>query len=172
MTIRARVLPSLVLVLVLSACSGDGDGDGAEQATAGDDGPTYEQVREAYVEQASAVCEEADAAFAALPTPTTPASFGPYVQDTVRIAETAQAELSALTPPERDRAELQREVLDPFAALVSDGRAFAERVAAAGTDQVQLLALLSEQPTSADIDLELLRSYGLGTCADAIAQAG
>ena len=151
-----RLLPVL-LVLALSACSGGG-----------------EQVdpKQAYVEQASEICTEADEQFHALPQPTTPEQFGPYVEQTITIAERAQEELSALTPPEQDRAELERKVLEPFASLVQDGRAFAEQVAAAGTDQSKLLALLSQRPTSAGIDKEFLTSYGLPACADAISQVG
>ena len=165
MTRRALVLPALVLVL--TACSaGDGtDGDG-------DAAPSAEEVKQIYVEQATDVCERADAEFSALPQPTTPAAFAPYVQETVRIAETAQRDLSALSPPEPDRAELESKVLDPFAALVEDGKAFAAKVVAAGTDQAKLLPLLSQRPTSAGIDLEHLRSYGLDVCADAITKAG
>ena len=167
MTRRRLVLPALLVAL--SACSGD---EGAAPGTAAEQTPSYAEVREAYVEQASEICERADADFAALPQPTTPAEFGTVVQDTVRIAEEAQRELSALTPPEPDRAELEDAVLEPFAALVEDAQAFAGKVTAAGTDQAQLLGLLAERPTSAGIDLELLRSYDLGVCADAIAKAG
>jgi glucose/arabinose dehydrogenase len=153
---RPRLLPVL-LVLALSACSGSGQ---------------QEDARQAFVERASEICTEADEQFHALPQPTTPEQFGPYVDQTMTIAEQAQAELSALTLPEQDRAELERKVLEPFATLVQDGRAFAERVAAAGTDQSALLALLSERPTSAGIDKEFLTSYDLPACADAISQVG
>ena len=151
------LLPGL-LVLVLPACSGGG-GDEVDP-------------REAFVERASAICSEADEQFHALPQPTTPEQFGPFVEQTVTIAEQAQADLDELTLPEEDRAELESKVFTPFAALVDDGRQFAEQVAAAGTDQSKLLPLLSQRPTSADIDLEYLASYGLPTCADAISQIG
>ena len=161
MTRRTLLVPALLIAL--SGCSGGGDTD---------EGPSAEQVKKAYVEQASAVCTKADADFTALPQPATPEAFAPYVEKTVGIAATAQAELSALTPPEPDRAELESRVLSPFAALVADGRAYAQKVRAAGTDQAKLLPLLSQRPTPAGIDLEHLRSYGLGVCADAIAKAG
>ena len=48
----------------------------------------------AYVEQATGVCDEAQRAFEALPTPTTPEGFAPYANDLVGILETAQTELS------------------------------------------------------------------------------
>lgn len=152
----------VLLVLALVACSGGGDGRAAPDV----------DPKEEYVEQASDICTQADEQFDALPPPTTPEEFGPYVEQTTRIAEQAQAELSALTPPEDDREELESKVLTPFAALVEEGRAFSEQVAAAGTDQSKLLPLLGERPTSAGIDKEYLTSYGLPACADAISQAG
>jgi len=157
-------------VLALAGCSGGGGGGGGGGGSA--DGRSYEEVKQTYVEQASAVCERADTEFAALPAATTPQEVGPYVERSVGIAEQAQRDLEALTPPERDRAELESKVLDPFATLVEEGRAFSERVSEAGTDQTRLLELLAERPTSADVDLEHLRAYGLDVCADAIAKAG
>jgi hypothetical protein len=150
------LLPGL-LVLVLSACSGGGE---------------EVDPRQAFIEQASAICTEADEQFHALPQPTTPEQFGPYVEQTVTIAEQAQADLGELALPEDDRTELEAKVFRPFATLVDEGRAFAEQVAAAGTDQSKLLPLLSQRPTSAAIDLDYLASYGLPTCADAISQIG
>lgn len=156
MTRRSLTLPVLLpaVLLALAACGG---GDDAKQE---------------YVDAASAVCEEADADFSALATPTTPAGFAPFAQQTVQIAERAQGELAGLTPPEDDAADLRSKVLDPFAALVDDGKAFAAKVEAAGTDQAKLLPLLSERPTAEGIDLDYLRSYGLEACADAIGKAG
>jgi hypothetical protein len=161
MTRRPRLLPVL-LVLALSGCSGNGEGGAGEEV----------DPKQVFVERASEICTEADEQFHALPQPTTPEQFGPYVDQTMTIAEQAQDELSALTPPEQDRAELERKVLEPFATLVQDGRAFAEQVAAAGTDEGTLLALLAQRPTSAGIDKEFLTSYGLPACADAISQVG
>ena len=152
MTPRLLALP--LLALVLTACGGG------------------EDEKAAYVDSATAVCEKADADFTDLAQPTAPADFAPFVADTVAIAEQAQGELRALTPPEDDRADLERKVLDPFAQLVEDGKAFQEKVEAAGTDQTQLLPLLSQRPTSEGVDLEYLRTYGLESCADAISQAG
>lgn len=171
-TRRALLLPALLLAL--TACSGGGGGGGGGTPAADDAEPTpsYEEVREAYVAEATEVCERAAADFNALEEPTTPQDFGPYVAETVTIAERAERELSELTPPERDREELEERVLQPFSALVEDAQAYSERVQAAGDDPVQLLPLLAEQPTAEDIDLEYLRSYGLEECADAIAQTG
>jgi len=126
----------------------------------------------AYVEQATGICDEAQRAFEELPTPTTPQGFAPYANELVGILETAQTELSGLTPPPDDEAELKTKVLDPFADVVKQGQAFAGEVEAAGTDQAKLLGLLSQRPSAAGVDTEYLREYGLPTCADAIEQAG
>ena len=155
--------PLTALVLVLSACSGGGDDAAA---------PEQVDPKEAYVEQASAVCTSADEEFAALTPPTTPDQFGPYVTQTVEIADRAQRELAALSPPEADQADLESKVLTPFAQLVEEGRAWSAKVDAAGTDQAALLPLLGERPTSAGIDKEFLREYGLTSCAEAVSKVG
>lgn len=145
----------LSTALLLAACGGGG-----------------EDEKQAYVEQASSVCADAVTEFEALTVPTTPEGFAPYADQVVGILETTEAELSALAPPEDDRAELEQKALTPLAALVEEGKAYAERVRAAGADQGQLLTLLSERPTTEDIDREFLSSYGLQPCADAVAAAG
>jgi len=155
-------LPVLaVLALGLAACSGGG----------GEDAPEPDP-RVAYVEQATAVCDEASTDFSALTQPAAPADLGPFVNQTLAIAERAQTGLAELTPPEQDRADLESRVLDPFAALVDEGRAYAADVEAAGTDPAVLLPLLSQRPSVEGIDLAYLRNYGLESCADAISQAG
>lgn len=131
-----------------------------------------EDARAAYVEDATAICEEAKTEFEALTVPTSPDGFAPYADQVVGIVEKAEAELGTLMPPEDDRAALQERVLDPLAGLVKEGRAYAEQVRAAGDDQAKLLSLLSKRPSAADIDTEYLRSYGLEECADAIEAAG
>ena len=147
--------------LVLTGCS-DGGGEAAPEV----------DPKEAYVEAASEVCTSAQEEFAALTPPTAPADFAPYVEQTVALAEDAQRDLAALTPPEQDRAELESRVLDPFAELVEQGKAWGAQVVAAGTDQTALLGLLAERPTSAEVDTEFLRSYGLTSCAEAISLVG
>lgn len=154
-----RVTPRLLLLPVLAVslagCGGGGD-----------------DAKKAYVADASAICVNADSAFSRLKTPSAAADFAPFVRDTIAIAEKAQGDLSALTPPAGDKADLEKKVLQPFAKLVQDGKAFGDQVEAAGTDQAKLLPLVSKRPTAAGIDLDYLRSYGLGTCADAIDKAG
>lgn len=151
MTLRPLLLVP-ALVLSLAGCGGGEEVD----------------PKGAYVAQANEVCEQAKDDFASLARPTTPEGFGPFADSTVEIIDEAQQGLAALTPPEPDRVELEARVLDPFEALVVEARAFAEQVKAAGSDQNVLLPLLSARPTTGDIDLDYLRSYGLQPCADAI----
>lgn len=135
----------------------------------GDDG---EDVKAAYVADATAVCDTAVEEFEALSTPTTPDGFAPYADSVVGIIEKAHSDLTALTPPEDDRAQLEEKALDPLDALVTEGEQFADQVRAAGADQAKLLALLSERPTGDSIDVDFLREYGLDSCAEAVEKAG
>lgn len=143
----------LSTALLLTACGG------------GDD------EKAAFVAEATAICERAQKESQALKTPTAAAQFAPYADGIVRIAEQAQQDLEALALPEADRADLESRVLEPFADVVAEGQAFAKEVRAAGGDQAKLLPLLGKVPDSGEVDLEYLRDYGLGTCADAISRA-
>ncbi len=142
----------LSTALLLSACGGG------------------EDEKAAFLEQATAVCEKAAADGKALKTPSTPGEFAPYAESIVRIAEQAQQDLETLELPEADRADLESRVIEPFADVVAEGQAFAEKVEAAGEDQAKLLPLLNQVPDSGEVDLEYLREYGLETCADVISQ--
>ena len=154
---RAALL--LLPLLLLPACGGDDGGDG-------------EDLKAAYVSDATEVCEGAVEEFEALETPTTPEGFAPYADALVGILEGAHHELASLTPPEADQARLQEKVVDPLEKLVTEGKAYAAQVRAAGADQAKLLTLLSERPTGKTIDVGYLRSYGLSACAEAVEKAG
>jgi Tfp pilus assembly protein PilP len=146
--------PGLLLtaVLLLAACGGG------------------EDEKAAYVADATAICDAAAKESEALKTPSTAAEFSPYADGIVRIAKQAQQDLAELEPPADDREELESKVLEPFADVVEEGEAFAAKVKAAGNDQAKLLPLLGQVPDAGEVDLEYLRSYGLGTCADVIAR--
>lgn len=147
-----RLALLLTTALLLPACGG------------GDD------EKAAFVADATAVCEKAVTDSKALTSPTKPAEFAPYADQLVRIAEQAQQDLQTLELPDADRADLESRVIEPFADVVAQGQAFAAKVRAAGEDQAKLLPLLSQVPDSGDVDLEYLREYGLGVCADAISR--
>ena len=149
----------LLPLLVLPACGGDDGGDGEDR-------------KATYVSEATKVCEGAVEDFEALVTPTTPEGFAPYADSLVGILEEAHHELAALTPPEADKARLEEKVVGPLEELVTEGKAYAAQVRAAGADQAKLLTLLSERPTAESIDVGYLRSYGLSACAEAVEKAG
>lgn len=149
---RSRLLLPAA-VLLLAACGGG------------------EEERAAYVEQASAVCSDAQAQLAAEQRPTAVEDFSPYVDRVVEIAEEAEAELRALEPPEDDREQLEARLLDPLSAQVEEGREFAAKVEAAGSDQAQLLPLLGQIPGTGDIDLAYVEEYGLSACTELIPES-
>jgi hypothetical protein len=142
----------LSTALLLTACGGADDG------------------KAAFVADAKAVCERAATDSEALKTPAAPAEFAPYAESLVEIARQAQQDLETLELPEADAKDLESRVIEPFADVVAEGEAFATKVKDAGEDQAKLLPLLSQLPDSGDVDLQYLRDYGLGTCADVISQ--
>lgn len=131
-----------------------------------------EDAQAAFVTDANAVCADASTQRDALEAPSAAADFAPYADGLVEIAEEAQTELAALELPEADAEQLRTRVLEPFADVVDEGRAFAADVRAAGEDQAELLPLLAQVPDAGEVDLEYLRSYGLETCADVIDVTG
>lgn len=153
---RLPLVRSLLVLplLAVAACGGSDEPD----------------AKAAYVTEAGRVCQVAKDDADALTTPTSASEIKPFVDNSLSIAKRAQGELAELTPPPEDAAELEAKVLDPFAALVAEGDAYAAKVDAAGTDGAKLLPLLSQRPTAEGIDLEFLRSYGLGVCADVLEQ--
>ena len=82
--------------------------------------------------------------------------------------------MSALTPPEPDRAALQAKLLDPLKTSVDEGEVFADKVEAAGSDSAKLAGLVAQapDPAKAGLDLDYLRSYGLNSCVAAISTSG
>lgn len=129
-----------------------------------------DEQKDAFVASAVEVCDRAAEQTEALTAPTKPADFAPYAEQLVDIAEQAQSDLEALALPEADADDLRSRVLEPFADVVEEGKAFATKVSDAGDDQAKLLPLLSQVPDAGEVDLEYLRDYGLDSCADAISR--
>lgn len=150
---RSRLLLP-VIVLLLTACGGGG-----------------EDAKADYVEQATAVCTDAKAKLDAEKRPAAVDGFAPFVQRVVEIAEEAEGKLLAIEPPEDDKAELEQKLLDPLSAQVEEGRQYAAKVEAAGTDQTKLLPLLGQIPGTGDIDLAYVEQYGLKACTELIPES-
>lgn len=159
---RAFVVPLLLLV---TACSGGDDG--------GDGAPSPAEVKADYVEAAEQACTKANDEVEALPRPTAVDAVAPFTEQVLAVLERAVEQVSALEPPEQDRAELTEKVLDPLQADVESAREYAQQVRAAADagDDPALLGLVSAVPeTSAD--LAFMRDYGLVECAEAADTSG
>lgn len=150
-----RPAAAAAVLMTLTACAGSGDG-------------AADSAKAAYVRDASAVCTQASAKVDALGTPSDAAGLAAAVDAVVAAGEQARDELAALTPPPADAQMLRSKVLEPFGQLVTQGRAFADKVQAAGSDSGALLPLLSQRPKGEGIDVEYLRGYGLTSCADLV----
>jgi hypothetical protein len=146
-----------LVLLLATACSGGP----ATVAT----GPSKAD----YVRDAEKICAEANAKQKALTTPTSLPALAPYVSRVVAIADEATTKLAALSPPDKDKAELQAKVLGPLESQLKDGHAYADKVAAASkaNDTKRLGELLTNAPTATRADLRFMKSYGFTACIDA-----
>lgn len=154
-----RLVLAVPVLLLVTACSG-GDGDG--------DGPSLEDRRAAYVESAEQACTEANEEVEALARPTTVEAVPEFTDTVLGVLERTVEDVTALEPPEEDRAELTEKVLEPLQGDLERAQEYATsvRAAAEANDGPALLALVSEVPeTSAD--LTFMRDYGLVECAEA-----
>lgn len=156
--------PAVVLALVLLplvACTG-------EDVPGADAGPTLEERREAYREQAEESCREANAELEALATPVSVETIPDYTDSVVDILTRTVQEVTAVEPPEEDEAELTERMLEPLGDDVVLAQEYARQVRAAADsgDTDTLLRLVQEIPqTSADLDF--MREYELFECANA-----
>lgn len=146
-----------VLVLLAATACGRGDDPGTD-------------ARQAYLEQAEAICAKANQAEAAEQSPTDAEGIPVYVRRLVTIAGDAAAELAALEPPEADSAELDAKVIRPLQEQLQLGRDYAEQVeeTAASGDPAAVLTLLGSAPTQLRADLGFMREYGFAACVDAV----
>ena len=148
----------VLILLLATACSG---GSSAHLAT----GPSKAD----YVRDAEKICAEANAKQKALTTPTSLPALAPYVSRVVAIADEATTKLRALSPPDKDKADLQAKVLGPLESQLKDGHAYADKVAAASkaNDVKTLGELLTNAPTATRADLRFMKSYGFTECIEA-----
>ena len=145
-----------LVVLAATACSGSASGDLAKSRTA-------------YVLKAEAVCQKANEQQKALKTPTSVKELSPYVDAVVRIADQTSTALLKLSPPKKDRADLDRHVFTPLREQLDRGRAYADKVrsAAKHNDAIELAKLLSDPPNKTAADLSWMRHYGFEQCVEA-----
>lgn len=145
----------LVPLLALTACGG-----GSSSKLSAKDG---------YLVKAEAICSKANADQKALKTPAGQGELSAYVDAVVKIAETSTTALSALTPPAKDKADLEKHVLTPLQGQLVKAKAYADavRTASKANDNIALLKLFSDPPTKTVADLAWMRSYGFRECVDA-----
>ena len=154
---RRLALALPVLLLPLSACSGGGD-----------DGPSLEERREAYLEETEAICQDVNEELEAKPLPTDIPSVPAYADDVVALLERTVEEVAAVEPPEEDQGRLEENVLEPLRSDIPRAQAYAQELkdAAAANDGAALLQLVQDRPqTSAD--LAFMRDYGFSQCVAA-----
>jgi hypothetical protein len=157
-----RHAAAAVLVLTLAtACSGGDDG-GA---------PSLEDRRADYVASAEDVCTETNLAVRELGTPSGVADVPAFADRAVEVVRTSVEELTALTPPEEDAAEVEQKVYAPLRADVGAAEAYAGQLkaAAAANDTAALLRLVQERPQTT-ADLAFMREYGFSECVRAADQ--
>ena len=151
-----RALP--VLLLLLAACGGGSDEKSSDTS-----------AKDAYLVKAEAICEKGNTALAGI-RKQQPASVDlvpGYVHSIVEIARTNLTELTALTPPADDRADIEAKVLTPLREQLADGDKYDKDVATAAKnkDTAALFQLVTNPPLKTKADVPWMKSYGFEQCA-------
>jgi len=155
---------ALVLLLLVAACGGGSSGSktGSDKAD--------------YLAKAEAVCmtSNADLETAKKTLPPDSAAIPAYVHKLVDIARKDVTDLSALTPPQADAADIEAKVIAPLKAQLADGDAFATSVdaAAAAKNNAKLTDLILHPPTKTRVDVAFMKSYGYKQCVKAADTGG
>lgn len=149
---------ALVLVLLVAACGGSSGGDKADP-------------KASYVAAAEKVCSKANEQLAAAKKeqPADISKVPAYVHRLVDIARQNVTDVSALTPPEKDAADVKAKLTGPLEQQLADGDAFAAKVdaAAAKKDNAGLFNLVTHPPTTTRVDVPWMKSYGFSACVTA-----
>jgi hypothetical protein len=137
-------------MLVLAGCGGDGDG--GERLS-----------KDEWIEQADAICAQANEDVEALEEPTALDEIAAFTDEASGISREALADLRALRPPEEDQATVD-EMLDLVEQQIEIGEQIGE--AAADGDQAEVQRLAAEaEPIEAEAN-EQARAYGLADCGE------
>lgn len=145
---RSYVLASIAGagVLFLAACGGDG----GERLS-----------KDEWIEQADAICAQADEDVEALTEPTQLDEIPEFTDTASEISRGALSDLRALQPPEEDQATVD-EMLDLVKHQIEIGEQIGEAAEDGDQDEVQRLADESD-PIESEAD-EKARQYGLKDC--------
>jgi hypothetical protein len=148
----------LVLLMLVAACGG-GSGDKAASA------------KSTYLAAAEAICAGVNTKVTAAKKeqPTAIADIPPYVHRILLLGHSTYDELSKLTPPPADAAEIKAKIISPLATQLAAGDAFAAAVdaAAAKKDTAKLTSLVFNPPTKTSVDLAWMKTYGFSECLKA-----
>lgn len=150
--LRARGLAGIAAagLLLLAACGG-GD-DGGERLS-----------KSEWIEQADAICAQADEDVDALTEPSTLDEIPEFTETASEISREALTELRALQPPEEDQATVD-EMLDLVEQQIELGEQIGEAASDGDQEEVQRLAAEAE-PLEAEAN-EKARQYGLEDCGE------
>ena len=148
---------ALVLLLLVAACGG----------SSGDSG----SPKDDYLKKAEAICAKANTqiADAKKNTPAGIAEVPPYVHKLLDLAKQTLDDLSLLSPPGDDAAEVKAKLLDPLGQQYADAQTFAGKVdaAAAKNDSATLTQLVFNPPTKTRVDIAWMKGYGFKDCVTA-----
>lgn len=149
---------ALVLVLLVAACGGGSGGDKAD-------------AKASYVAAAEKVCSTANEqlATAKKEQPAEIPKVPAYVHRLVEIARQNVKDIAALTPPDKDAADVQSKLVDPLTQQLADGDEFAAKIdaAAAKKDNATLFKLVTNPPTTTRVDVAWMKAYGFKACVKA-----
>jgi hypothetical protein len=151
MTMRARVvaLAALAALALAAGCGGGGGGDGDPLTT------------EEFLQQADAICAEANQQLDALGEPQTIQELATMAPEALSISEQSLDSLSELNPPEDLQAQYDRAL-----ELLGQQNALAQELvtAAEAGDQAQIQAIASEaEPLDTEAD-GIAAELGLTEC--------
>src|SRR3954471_2983074 len=156
---------ALVLILLVAACggsSGAGRGSGDPKAD--------------YLAKAEAICAKANTQIDAAKknTPSGTDGVPAYVHKLLDLAKQTLDDLTVLSPPSGDAAEVKAKLLDPLTQQYADGQTFAGKVdeAAAKNDTATLTQLVFNPPTKTRADIAWMKSYGFKACVTAADTGG
>jgi len=136
-------------MLLLAACGGD---DGGERLS-----------KSEWIEQADAICAEADEGVDALTEPSTLDEIPEFTESASAISREALADLRALQPPEEDEATVDG-MLDLVEQQIELGEQIGEAASDGDQEEVQRLAAEAD-PLEAEAN-ERARQYGLEDCGE------
>lgn len=151
MQARLGAVAALAAIALAAGCGGGGGGDGGgERLTA-----------EEFVQQADAICEDANQQIDALGEPQSMEELATMAAEAVSISEQSLDALHGLVPPEdlQERYDRALELLDQQTGLARELVTAAEN---GDTEQVQAIADEGE-PLDAEAD-EIAKELGLTEC--------